>query len=84
MKNMALSTIETTLKGQISTNPRRFKTANGIVFTSRCSLDEMHEDLCGRGVEFLSLEPNLYYTETIMSVVEFSQLEVVAEIHKGA
>lgn len=84
MKKLSLLEIETILKGQISTNPRRFEYANGIVFTANCSLEEMHEFLCERGVEFSTLEPNFYYTETIMSAVEFSLLDVIDEIHKVA
>jgi hypothetical protein len=74
MKNLDLTTVEEMLKGRISKNPNRFEEANGIVFSVNEMTEEIEEYFNGHGVEFYKLVNGIYYTETVMSVGEFSNL----------
>jgi hypothetical protein len=77
MKNLNITVVEELLEGKISNNPDRFDCANGIVF----SVNEMNEDIADYfncyGVEFHELVNGIYYTETIMTVSEFSDLKYI-------
>lgn len=74
-----LSLIENYLEGRLSKNPKRFEEANGIVFAVDTKYDAttLHDYFLQRGIEFHSLDDGFYYTETIMSLVEFEYLEPV-------
>lgn len=85
MDSKTLNTVEEILKGKISKNPNRFEEANGIVFTmNQKDSEEIYEYFNSRGVEYHDLKDGSFYTETIMSVVEFSNLKYVAKYHKVA
>jgi hypothetical protein len=79
MKNIDLVTVEEILKGRISKNPNRFEEANGIVFSVNEMSDEIEDDFLSRGVEIYKLVNGIYYTETVMSTGEFSNLDYVMD-----
>ncbi|MGG3471501.1 hypothetical protein ABES02_29055 [Neobacillus pocheonensis] len=64
----------------ISKNSKRFEEANGIIFTVNEMTDEIKEYFDGRGIEFHELINGIYYTETVMSMTEFKQLENIIQI----
>ncbi|WP_240416607.1 hypothetical protein [Paenibacillus periandrae] len=81
MTNNELEIVEEILEGKISTNPNRFESANGIVFTLNQEYDspEIREYFNSRGVEYHELNDGSFYTETVMTGVEFVNLQYVQE-----
>lgn len=77
MQKLTLQTVEEILKGKISKNPNRFNCANGIVFSVNKMTDDIHSYFSERGIEINELVSGIYYTETVMSVAEFEQLDHV-------
>lgn len=77
MQHLNLQVVEEILEGQISTNPHRFEAANGIVFSVNVMDEEVMDYLAGHGVEWYKLVSGIYYTETIMSIPEFEQLDYI-------
>jgi hypothetical protein len=84
MKNLDIKAVEEILKGRISKNPNRFEEANGIVFSVNNMTDELEEYFNGYGIEFYELCSGIYYTETIMTVSEFEQLDHILHTKKVA
>lgn len=79
-----LQVIETMLEGRISKNPRRFDSANGIVFEINREDDFYEEYFRAHGVELYHLNRNVFYTETVMSISEFDQLLYVENAYQVA
>lgn len=79
MKNINLSVVEEILKGRISKNPNRFEEANGIVFSVNEITEEIEDYFYYRGIEIYKLVEGIYYTETILSAGEFSNLDYVMD-----
>jgi hypothetical protein len=75
MKNLDIAVVEEMLKGRISKNPNRFEEANGIVFSVNEMTEEIEDYFNYRGIEIYKLVNGIYYTETIMSTGEFSNLD---------
>lgn len=83
-RNFNLEDVEYILGNAISRNESRFDSANGIVF----SVDDMNPDIeeyfNSYGIEIHHLQYDIYYTETIMSVSEFAQMDHVVEYQQVA
>jgi hypothetical protein len=75
MKNLDITVVEEMLKGRISKNPNRFEEANGIVFSVNEMNEEIEDYFNYRGIEIYKLVNGIYYTETVMSTAEFSNLD---------
>lgn len=84
MKNLEIKTVEEILKGKISNNPNRFEEANGIVFSVNNMNDELEAYFSSRGIEIHELCNGIFYTETVMSVSEFEQLDYILHIKQVA
>lgn len=84
MKHLNLEAVEEILEGKISKNPKRFECANGVVFTVNNMNEEVEEYFSSRGVEFYQLGNGIFYTETIMSISEFSQLDYILHTQRVA
>lgn len=77
MRYLDSQTVEEMLEGKISKNPNRFEEANGIVFSVNNMDENVMNYLSMRGIEFHELVNGIYYTETVMSVVEFGNLDYI-------
>lgn len=79
---IGIQDIEKQLEGKISSNRNRFEEVNGVVF----SLEHIDPYVTGyfaeRGIEIHELENGLYYSETVMGVADFEDLDYVKFIHK--
>jgi hypothetical protein len=84
MQHLTLEVVEKMLEGKISKNPNRFQEANGIVFYVGEMTDEAKSYFSARGVEFHHLNDGIYYTETVMSLPEFAQLDYVLQARQIA
>lgn len=84
MRNLDITAVEEMLKGRISKNPNRFEEANGIVFSVNEMTEEIEDYFRYRGIEIYKLVNGIYYTETIMSVGEFSNLDHLLHYKKIA
>lgn len=80
MKSKELEIVEKKLDGKISKNPNRFESANGIIFKlNQDNSLEINEYFNSMGIEYYDWDDGMYYTETIMTGVEFSKLKYVSE-----
>lgn len=80
MKSKELEIVEKKLEGKISKNPNRFESANGIIFKlNQDNSLEINEYFNSMGIEYYDWDDGMYYTETIMTGVEFSKLKYVSE-----
>ncbi|HWO74425.1 MULTISPECIES: hypothetical protein [Bacillus] len=80
MRHLDLKTIEEILRGKISTNPKRFECANGIVFSLNNRSGNALDYLSSRGIEIHELVKGIYYTETVMTVIEFEGLDCISHV----
>jgi hypothetical protein len=84
MRNLDINIVEEMLEGKISKNLNRFECANGIVFSVNNMNDQVKEYFADRGIEHHELVSGIYYTETIMTAAEFSNLDHVMYTKKLA
>jgi hypothetical protein len=80
MRHLDLKTIEEILRGKVSTNPKRFECANGIVFSLNNINDNVLDYLSSRGIEIHELDKGIYYTETVMTAMEFEGLDYISHV----
>jgi hypothetical protein len=80
MKHVTIAVVEEMLQGKISNNPNRFEAANGVMFAVNKMTEEVASYFSAMGVEYHELVKDIFYTETVMSTAEFSQLDYVMNI----
>lgn len=79
MEYIELDLVESILKNNISSNKDRFDSVNGIAFVSDLSVPDIFSFFRDYGIEVNDLGNGIFYTETVMTSVEFSNLDHVKD-----